>query len=598
MKWWETRKHILIREKIKIDEAFPDNNFAFEVREDQLWLTGKILGFFEFECKYPLSYPSAPPDIFPKDRSSKYVPKHQYVKEGRFCLDIREKTWCSRLTSADIIKSVATLLIAEGIRKLTKEDKLIVYEEPEPNRLDRLLKDKKCVLPSDLPFPKSMNYGRIDYVYHCRSDTYRYIFTDIFEGESKIESSLAKPIWIEDDLKKKYKGLWVRLSTDQYFEMFVIEDAKKWIETIRNCSIFPEGFKFEEYFGKGVHWKFILFTDEYPWLPVFFFYNTDKPSISRHGVYFLDIGHLMDRLPSKERYESLKDKKVTIIGCGSGGSKDAEYIVKSGVGKVVLIDEDILKTENILRHSCQLDDLSVNKVHAVKDKLRKINPFVQVQTLRKFLDVIDTATDELIRDSDLIIVDTGTNEELFNEYAFARGIPAIYSKVYPMGFGGEIIRVIPGITPCFECSHQYKEIVIQENHKDAKFPELETISYDTLSNGTNVPIPALAADSDFISLICVKMALEILSADDLRSLADSPHIRLWGNKKEWIFNQEFECVNINNNNLKSFRNCIVCYGDSVIEKELGKTQDQIDSEFAALISNIKGAAGGDKDSNG
>lgn len=197
----------------------------------------------------------------------------------------------------------------------------------------------------------------------------------------------------------------------------------------------------------------------------------------------------------------------------------------------------------------------------------------------------------------MIIVDTGSNENLFNEYAFAKGIPAIYPKVYPMGFGGEIIRIIPDLTPCFECSHESKEVIIEETFKNAKFPEIETVSYDTLSNGTNVPIPALAADSDFISLICVRMALEILTTEDPRSLADSPHIRLWGNKKEWIFDQEFQSLSINNDKVRSFQNCIVCYGNSVIENEIGKTQDQIDSEFAELISEIKSAAGGKEDSN-
>ena len=123
MRWWEKRKHVLVRERSRINEAFQNNDFTFEIKDNKLWVTGTILGFFEFECKYPSSYPSAPPDIFPKDRSPQWVPKHQYPKNGRFCLNIREKTWCSRLTAADIIKSVQVLLVAEGIRKYTKSDK-------------------------------------------------------------------------------------------------------------------------------------------------------------------------------------------------------------------------------------------------------------------------------------------------------------------------------------------------------------------------------------------------------------------------------------------------------------------------------------------
>ena len=598
MRWWETRKHILVREKARIDEVFPDNDFTFEIRGDELWIIGTLLDFFQFECKYPPSYPSAPPDLFPKDRSSKWVPKHQYVKEGRFCLDIREKTWSSRLTAADIIKSLQTLLIAEGIRKITKSDKLLVYEEPEPTMIERLLRYKRCVLPSDLPLPENQNYGRINYVYQWKSETFRLIITDIFEGDNKRESTLAKKIWLEDALRTKYKGLWIRVSKDQFIELLLIDEAQEFFKSLNNCTLFPENFDFDEYFGKGSHWKLLLFTSEYPNFPFFLDYNTEKQSISKYGIYIVDINQLAARIPSKEEYESLREKKVCIIGCGTGGSKDAEYLVKSGVGRILLIDDDTLQTENILRHSCHLDDLSIEKVYAVKDKLRKINPYIEVQTLRKNLDVIDTETDELICDSDLIIVATTANEELFNEYAFSHGISAIYSKVYPTGFGGEIIRVIPGLTPCFECSHHFKEVLLQEFRPRAKFPEMQTASYDTLSDGTHIPIPALAVDSDFISLIGVKMALEVLAQNRQKALADSPHIRLWGNKQEWVFSQEYECLSLDNGSVKSFPNCIVCYGESVIEKELGKDREQIEDEYTEIISKIKGSTCEGKDGNG
>jgi molybdopterin/thiamine biosynthesis adenylyltransferase/ubiquitin-protein ligase len=598
MRWWETREHLLVREKFRIDEEFPDNNFVFEVKKDELWITGTILSFFEFECKYPPSYPSAPPDIFPKNRSSKWVPEHQYVKAGKFCLDIREKTWCSRLTAADIIKSLQTLLIAKRIKEIIKSDKLPVYEEPEPTRLERLLRDKRCVFPSDLSFLKNQDYGRVNYVYHLKSDTYRYIFTDIYEGETKLESNLAKKIWLEDAFRKKLKGLWVRLSTDQLIELLISDDAQNFLKSFKNNAVFSEDFELEEYFGKGSQCMLLLFADEYPNLPVFFHCNSEKQNISKYAVYILDINHLADRMPCKENYEFLKKKKVTIIGCGAGGSKDAEYLVKSGVGNIVLIDDDTLQTENVLRHSCHLDDLSIEKIYAVKDKLRKINPFVQVKTLRKNLDVIDAKADELMRDSDLIIVATDSNEELFNEYTFPRRIPTIYSKVYPMGFGGEVIRVIPGITPCFECSHHFKETRLQESLPEAKFPETKTTSYDTLSDGRHVPIPALAVDSDFISLIGVKMALETLIVNDPKTLIDSPNIRLWGNKEEWIFDQSYQCICIANKDVKSFPNCIVCHGDSVIEKEIAMEPEQIDEEYKEIFSKIKRDIGNDKDSDG
>lgn len=597
MRWWETRKHILVREKSKCDEAFPDNNFEFEIRGDDLWITGTILGFFEFESKYPPSYPSAPPDIFPKDRYPRYVPGHQF-KSSRFCLDIREKTWCSRLTVADIIKSLQTLLIAKCVKEVTKSDKLPVYEEPEPDELDHIQRNKRCIMPADLmPLPSIGKYGQFNYVYHFKRNHLGYIITDLIEGDNKRNSSWVGKIWWKETLCDRNKGLWLRASKALFSKLLFINDAEAISKDIKEYAEFPENFKLEEYFKANSYWKLLVFADEYQSIPFLLNYNSEKKKITRHGIYILDLNGLAARIPNKEKYDMLKHKKVCIIGCGAGGSKDAEYLVKSGITKFILIDDDTLQTENILRHGCHLDYLSIEKVYAVEEKIKMINPDAEVKSIRKHLEIIDAATDEQMRDSDLIIVDTGSNENLFNEYAFAKGIPAIYPKVYPMGFGGEIIRIIPGLTPCFECSHESKEVIIEETFKNAQFPEIETVSYDTLSNGTNMPIPALAADSDFISLICVRMALEVLTTEDPRSLADSPHIRLWGNKKEWIFDEEFQSLSINNDKVRSFQNCIVCYGNSVIENEIGKTQDQIDAEFAGLISEIKGAAGGKEDSD-
>ena len=156
MPWWENRKHILVREKAKIEEAFPDNNFNFEIRDNHLWITGTLLNFFEFECRYPKSYPTAIPDIFPKNRSSKWIPKHQYVKEGRFCLNIREKSWSSRLTAANIIKSLETLLVAEYVRlkeKIRQSKKLMLIEQ----ELDLARRIQQSNIPIELPKIKGLD---------------------------------------------------------------------------------------------------------------------------------------------------------------------------------------------------------------------------------------------------------------------------------------------------------------------------------------------------------------------------------------------------------------------------------------------------------
>lgn len=587
MRWWEEKKHVLVREKTRIDNQYPGNDFVFEIRNNTLWITGTLLNFFQFECKYPDSYPFAPPDVYPKDRSTEWVPKHQYVKEGRFCLNIREKTWNSTLSAADIIKSLETLLLVEGIRKIKKENKLIVYEEDEPTRLQKKFKKIQCVIPSDIKFPPDKSFGILKYFYLVKKNTCRVVIIAVIHDGKDVESSWVKEMWEAESFSSKNKGLWIRTSLDTIVEILLIPQFDKLNQLLADKGIIPKEKTLNDFIGKSSYIHLLLFDQEYPGHYFYLECNVEKNKNEPYGTYVMDSKEILDRIPNKENCEILGNRKVTIIGCGSGGSKVAEYLVKAGVNNLVLIDSDILTTHNIIRHSCQLDDISMEKVYAVSNKLRRINPSIKVDPIVKCLYVIDPSVDELIKDSNLIIVATASNEELFNEYAYSRRIPAIYSKVYPLGFGGEVLRIIPNVTPCFECSHHLKEVLIEEQFKDAVFPDLETTSYDRTRDGEQIPIPALAVDADFLALITAKIALETLIENDYGTFKDVPNIMLWGNSKKWIFDQEYQCLKINNTNLKSLENCIVCYGNKVIEKELGRSKKEIEEEYIDILSKFK-----------
>lgn len=583
MRWWEERKHILVREKTRIESQYSNNNFVFEIRDNSLWVRGTLLNFFEFECKYPESYPFAPPDIYPKDRSTHWVPKHQYINTGRFCLDIREKTWNSSLSSADIIRSLENLLIAEGIRKIRKEEKLILYEEDEPTKLQKKFKKIMCLIPSDLTFPVNKSIGLLKYFYIIRPDTYRIAIKAIVNEERDLESDIAKQIWESEAFSRSYKGIWIRTSLENIINILYISDLDKLNKFLADKEILTKEKSLESYTENNPFVHLLMFDKEYPMKYFYLMCNKDKNSNEPYGTYLIDLEDRFNRIPKKEQLDILCKRKVTIIGCGSGGSKVAEYLAKAGVGKFVLIDEDILTSQNVIRHACQLDNIGFEKVHAVKDKLQKINPEVQVKPMVKHVYVIDSFLEENIKDSNIIIVATASNEEVFNEYAYNKRIPAIYSKVYPLGFGGEVLRIIPTVTPCFECAHYLKENLITEQFKDAFFPDSGTVSYDQTHEGQQIPLPALAADADFIALITSKMALEVLTARDYEVFKDIPNVILWGNREEWIFDQDYQCLKFETKNFKSLENCIVCHGDKVVEKELEKTRKQIEEKYEEIV---------------
>lgn len=585
--WWEEKKHVLVRERNRIDNAFPGNNFVFEVRNRVLWLTGTLFSFFEFELRYPGSYPFHPPDIYPKDRTTKWVPRHQYRPEGKFCLDIREKTWNSTLSAADIIESLETLLIAEKVREVRKEEKLLVYEEDEPTKLQRKLEQQKCVVPSDIQFPQAVSIGILKYFYLFKPDTFRIIISGINQDGKYVESPLAGKIWGAESFLRLENGMWLRTSLENIVEILSIQESSKIEPILVEKRLLPEGKLVKDYVGDLKFFHLLMFDEKYP--NCFFYVKADleKNTCEPYGTYVMDSEKLFARLPSRGDYETLKRKKAVVIGCGSGGSKVAEYLIKAGITDLTLIDGDILTTENIIRHACQLDDISIEKVYAVKSKLLKINPDANIRTVNKHLYTISPETDERLKDSDLMIVATASDEELFNGYAYPKGIPAIYAKVYPLGFGGEIIRIIPGITPCFECCHYQKEVLIEKEFEDAVFPDLGTTGYATLEDGQQVPVPALAVDADFVALITARMAIELLTCDDTSTMKDSHHMRLWGNRREWIFNQEYQCLSIENRNIKQLTNCLVCHGNEVIEKEIDMNTKQVGEEYENLVRTFR-----------
>jgi hypothetical protein len=275
-------------------------------------------------------------------------------------------------------------------------------------------------------------------------------------------------------------------------------------------------------------------------------------------------------------------KRIAVIGCGSGGSAIAEELVKSGVSKLVLIDDDYLTVENVSRHTCDLHDVGLKKIYALRNRLRRINPKVDIDCLDTHINVIENEVSDKLKECNLVINATATAEEIINEFCWIHNIPSIHPKVYPLGFGGEIIRILPKVTPCFECMHFSLTNILRNQTGFNDFPKTEIKNYNETQEGEILPTPSLSTDAKFISLFVVKMSLDVLQASDIKSIKGS-NIILWGNDKQWIFEQEYECLKIDTSGFQSFSNCIVCFGDTNIEKELGMDNDTINK----LVSGVK-----------
>jgi len=87
-----------------------------------------------------------------------------------------------------------------------------------------------------------------------------------------------------------------------------------------------------------------------------------------------------------EKLERLRRAHVLVLGCGGVGSAAAEMLCRAGVGKLTIADADIVQPSNRNRQLIALlSTEGLKKTQVLADRLRDINPGIEVITVDKFL---------------------------------------------------------------------------------------------------------------------------------------------------------------------------------------------------------------------
>ncbi len=141
-------------------------------------------------------------------------------------------------------------------------------------------------------------------------------------------------------------------------------------------------------------------------------------------------------LIGEEKVRSLSSKHVLIVGMGGVGSFAAEFICRSGIGKMTIIDGDVVDPSNRNR---QLPALSSNhgkpKADIMADRLLDINPELQLTVIKEFINP-EMVERILENDFDYVIdaIDSITPKLTFLKIAYAKKIPIVSS----MGAGAKL----------------------------------------------------------------------------------------------------------------------------------------------------------------
>lgn len=171
-------------------------------------------------------------------------------------------------------------------------------------------------------------------------------------------------------------------------------------------------------------------------------------------------GDLASRIPE---VQALQDKTITVLGLGGLGAPVALDLVRSGVGALQLVDNDVVDPATVVRWPLGLTAAEHPKVAVIRDFIAANYPYTTVELLvptrlgaprlrlpqESDLDFLDT----ILESTDLIIdatTETGVNDAIA-QLARDGGVPYVVGWATAGCWGGFVARVLPDRGGCWRC---------------------------------------------------------------------------------------------------------------------------------------------------
>ena len=198
----------------------------------------------------------------------------------------------------------------------------------------------------------------------------------------------------------------------------------------------------------------------------------------------------------------LKDSRVLIAGCGSGGGSVALQLVMSGVRNFTLIDADTIGVENVIRHVCGRRYVGWKKVDALADVLKDRNPEANVKTIDADLMHYPRLKEEIATSSVVVLAtDNEPTRYAVNELCVTQAKPFVVGRVFTRGIGGEVFAYRPDVGGCLACL----EASLQRTNLRDGTKEIDLVNEETREKvyGMEIPeikdSPGLGVDISFIT---------------------------------------------------------------------------------------------------
>jgi adenylyltransferase/sulfurtransferase len=160
--------------------------------------------------------------------------------------------------------------------------------------------------------------------------------------------------------------------------------------------------------------------------------------------------HLIMPEMGMDGQRKLKQASVLCIGAGGLGSPAAMYLAAAGIGRLGIVDFDVVDFSNLQRQLLHTtNDVGRTKLASAKDKVVALNPHVQVDTYEEALSSENAM--RLFKGYDVILdgTDNFPTRYLVNDACVLMGIPNAYGSIFRFEGQASVFATKDG--PCYRC---------------------------------------------------------------------------------------------------------------------------------------------------
>ena len=148
--------------------------------------------------------------------------------------------------------------------------------------------------------------------------------------------------------------------------------------------------------------------------------------------------------------QKLKSASVLIVGTGGLGSPVALYLAAAGIGRIGLVDFDVVDSTNLQRQVLfSTEDVGKSKLQAAKQRILGVNPIVNIETFEVLLRSENTL--DICKNFDIIIdgTDNFPTRYLVNDTCVLLGKPNVYGSIFRFEGQASVFDATRG--PCYRC---------------------------------------------------------------------------------------------------------------------------------------------------